>query len=82
MAKAKLKNYYKPTPVKIRKIGDAMLGASTFGATTYLFFFEGNKHVAGAMFVLGVVGKFISNLFKDENNPQGADGCDAEPGAQ
>lgn len=79
--KARLKHYYLPTPVKIRKIGDAMLGASTFAATTYALLLDGNKTVTAIMFIVGVAGKFISNLFKNEKHSHCDDPAD-EPGAQ
>lgn len=73
----RLKNFYKPTPVKIRKIGDAILATSTFitGGGMLAFdqikdvFGEQNlKIVLGTSFILGVVSKFITNLFSEEKN--------------
>ncbi len=74
----KLKNFYKPTPVRLRKLGDAILATSTFitGGGMLAFdqikdvFGEHNlKIVLGTSFILGVVSKFITNLFK-ENEKQ------------
>lgn len=86
MRRPKVKNYYKPTPVKMRKLGDAMMGASTFAATSWTFLFEANARIGIAIMAIGVVGKFITNFFTDEtsnkNHDQGAHGCHAEPGAR
>lgn len=73
----KLKNFYKPTPVKIRKIGDAILATSTFITGGGMLAFEQIKDVfgehnlkivLGTSFILGVVSKFITNLFSEEKN--------------
>ncbi len=73
----KLKNFYKPTPVRLRKLGDAILATSTFitGGGMLAFdqikdvFGEQNlKIVLGTSFILGVVSKFITNLFSEEKN--------------
>lgn len=75
--KIRLKNYYKSTPVLARKIGDAMLGTATFitGGGMLAFdqikdvFGENNlKIILGASFILGVVSKFVTNLFTEEKN--------------
>lgn len=74
--KAALKNYYKPTPSKWRKVGDAILGVSVFVTSGGLLAFDTLekifsahelKIIIGVAFCLGVVGKFITNLFKDES---------------
>jgi hypothetical protein len=82
--KPKIKSYYKPTPVKMRKLGDAMLGASTFAATTWQFYMTEPGKWPTIMLTIGVVGKFITNFFTDDetnkNTPPSRD-CDPEPGA-
>ena len=70
-----MQNYYKPTPKKWRKIGDAILyGCGTVGATG-LFAFDDLKSIfsqgelkaiIGSILVLGFVGKFLTNFFKED----------------
>ena len=57
-------NYYKPTPKKWRQLGDSLLSVGTF-VGSYAAFAE-MKWVAIAAFALGVVGKFLTNFFKDD----------------
>lgn len=56
-----LKNYWKPTPKKWRKLGDALLIVSTSAIPLQL---SGYNSVAIALFIIGIAGKFITNLFK------------------
>jgi len=56
-----LKNYYKPTPAKWRKLGDALLGVSTI-ITTFAVY-ENVHWVAITALITGVIGKFLSNFF-------------------
>lgn len=56
-----LKNYYKPTPTKWRKLGDALLGVSTL-ITTFAVY-ENVHWVALTALITGVVGKFLTNFF-------------------
>jgi hypothetical protein len=72
-----LSDYYKPTPVKWRKIGDSILyGCGVIGATGLIGFDELKdvfspkelKILIGAVLILGFVGKFITNFFKEETN--------------
>jgi hypothetical protein len=62
--KVMIKNYYKPTPVKLRKFGDALLAISMLGVPAEL---TGHTYIAVSIFVCGVVGKFLTNFFTDEN---------------
>lgn len=64
--KKALKNYYRPTPVFWRKLGDALLGVSFIitGSTLY----AGYKWVPMVSLTTGVVGKFLSNMFSDDND--------------
>jgi hypothetical protein len=72
------KHYWKSTPKKWRKIGDSILAIGTFLATGGLMQMESLKELytieqirsfVTISMVLGVVGKFLTNFFKeDENN--------------
>lgn len=64
-----MNNYYKPTPKKWRKIGDAIL----FGTATLSTLMMGapfsDKTISITVWslgVIGVIGKVITNFFKDE----------------
>ena len=58
-----LNNYWKPTPIRMRKLGDSLLGLSTtLGSYTA---FTGNAKAAGVIFIVGTIGKFLTNLFKE-----------------
>lgn len=70
-----IKNYYKPTPKKWRKIGDALLASATLVCGGGLLEFDKLKEVfsdhelkliIGISFIIGVVGKFLTNLFTKE----------------
>jgi hypothetical protein len=74
-----IKNYYKPTPNKFRKLGDAILAVSVFvtagGLIEYdklslIFDAKELKIIIGIAFIFGVVGKFLTNFFKEETNEQ------------
>lgn len=56
-----MKNYYKPTPKKWRKLGDALLAISTFVASYAIT--EDYKIIAISGFIIGVIGKFLTNFF-------------------
>lgn len=56
--------YFKPTPKKIRTTADAIVAAATFGGT--LIVLNGDPKVGTAIFIIGVVAKFISNLFAED----------------
>jgi hypothetical protein len=71
----KMKNYYKPTPTKWRKIGDSLLAvAALFGGGGLIAFDQLKqvysehelKVIIGSAIVLGVIGKFLTNFFTDE----------------
>ena len=59
-----LKNYFAPTPKRMRVLGDSLAASGTFGAGIVIL----NGHpVAGTIImVIAVIGKFISNFFTDE----------------
>jgi hypothetical protein len=53
--------YYSPTPVKWRKLGDALLGIST--TITGFAIYEEIRWIAITALLLGVIGKFLTNFF-------------------
>jgi hypothetical protein len=56
--------YKKPTPKKMRKLGDALLAVST---TISLYAItEEMKALALGAVILGAVGKFLTNFFAEE----------------
>ena len=60
-----LKYYWHPTPKKLRLFGDSLAAASVFVSTMTIL--EGHKEIAIAVFISGWVGKFLSNMFADDN---------------
>lgn len=60
-----MKNYYKPTPAKWRKLGDALLAVSTI-ITTYAVADDLAKWIPITALLLGVIGKFLTNFFSSE----------------
>lgn len=80
-----MKNYWKPTPKKWRMIGDALLATATFLVAGGLFSFDSLKEifsektikfVIGFALVIGVLGKFLTNLFKVDDKPDNTDQVD------
>ena len=71
----KIKNHYwEHTDIKMRKFGDAILASSVFITSGGLLAFEQLnqiftdkelKIIIGSAFILGVIGKFLTNLFKE-----------------
>ena len=61
----KLKGYYASTPVKMRKLGDALLAISTM-VTTYAIADGMEKWVQLSALLAGVIGKFLTNFFSEE----------------
>lgn len=59
------KNYWKPVPKKWRKLGDALLSVSTLLAT-YTVVDDWNKYITIAIVLTGVIGKFLTNFFSEE----------------
>ena len=66
--KFKIKSYYQPTPAKLRKIGDALLGASQF-LTGYSIVMD-EKYLAFICIAIGTIGKFMTNFFVEEEEVQ------------
>lgn len=70
-----LNHYYKPTPAKWRKIGDSILvtgvfitsgGLMAFDTLQKIFTTTELKTVIAIALIMGVLGKFITNFFKDD----------------
>lgn len=71
------KNYWSPTPKKWRKIGDALLAASTITSLGGMWQFENLKEIFTldqirwlivSPMILGVIGKFLTNFFTESRN--------------
>lgn len=71
-----MKNYWKPTPKKWRKLGDSLLAVATVLSIGGIWQFDNLKDVFTqtelkgliiASISLGVVGKFLTNFFKEDN---------------
>lgn len=58
------KDYFKPTPKRIRVFGDSLAAAGTFGAGIAVL--NGHPIVGTVVMVISVLGKFISNFFTEE----------------
>jgi hypothetical protein len=70
-----LSNYWKPTPKKWRKTGDALLASASVLAVGGLWQFDNLKEIFSPTeikvmivisIILGVVGKFLTNFFKED----------------
>ena len=70
-----LKNYYKPTPAKFRKLGDALLATGTAVTAGLLMQFDKLEQIFTAKEVkiimvialaFGVIGKFLTNLITEK----------------
>lgn len=59
------KEYFKPTPKRIRIFGDSLAAGSLFAAGLSLV--NGYQTIAIAIAVVGWFGKFLSNFFSDEH---------------
>jgi hypothetical protein len=58
-----LNQYFQPTPKKIRTAADAIVAAATFGGSMIVL--NGEPKVGTAIFIIGIVAKFVSNLFAE-----------------
>lgn len=76
-----MKKYWAPTPLKWRKLGDALLGVATVVTLGGMWQFdtlkdegmltpEQLKVIIISSIVLGVVGKFLTNFFSDDKPTQ------------
>lgn len=57
-------NYWAPTPKKFRQLGDALLAAGT--AVTGWAIMDEHKVIAITALLMTVVGKFLTNFFKED----------------
>jgi hypothetical protein len=57
------KGYWKPTPLILRKIGDALL--AVFSMLSVSSIATDHKYIGIATLVIGVLGKILSNFFSD-----------------
>lgn len=62
------KSYWSPTPIKMRKLGDALLGVSTT-ITTYAIADDWAKWIQITALLLGAGGKFLTNFFSEDSTP-------------
>ena len=58
------KNYYTPTPKKWRQLGDALLAVALMGIPANL---AGHEWIGITLFSIGILGKFLTNFFKEED---------------
>lgn len=62
--------YFKPTPKRIRVLGDSLAAASVFISGFAIS--QGFERIAIYVSIAGWAGKFISNFFTDDNTkPEG-----------
>jgi hypothetical protein len=61
------KDYFKPTPKRVRVFGDSLVGAGTFAASISVL--NGAPKIGTVILVVSVLGKFMSNFFTDEPTP-------------
>lgn len=64
MKTVKMKNYWKPTPKRWRKLGDAMLAVSAYAQAQQMF--TGQDKLLTALAIVGLIGKFLSNFFTED----------------
>ena len=58
------KGYWKVTPLKIRKLGDALLGIFSIASVSSTI--TDHKNLAIASLIIGVLGKVLTNFFSEE----------------
>lgn len=58
------KDYFKPTPKRVRIFGDSLVAAGTLAASISVL--NGSPQTGTAILVVAVIGKFMSNFFTDE----------------
>jgi hypothetical protein len=70
-----MEKYYNPTPKKWRKVGDALLasagligggGLVAFDELKEVFDSHELKIIIGAVLIVGIAGKFLTNFFQEE----------------
>jgi len=60
------KNIFKPTPKRMRRLGNALLGASQGVAIPAVY--SDHKYIALAVLITGWAGKLITEFFADDDN--------------
>lgn len=65
MSKVKFgwKEYFAPTPKRLRVLGDSLAAAGTFGAGIVIL--NGHPIAGTIIMIVGVAGKFLSNFFTE-----------------
>lgn len=66
-----LKSYWAPTPKKLRKLGDALLGVFTLTSMSSMI--TDHKALAITSLVIGVLGKVLSNFFSEDSTEEQTD---------
>ncbi len=57
------KEYFKPTPKRLRVLGDSLAASGTLGASIAVL--NGHPIAGTIVMVMAVFGKFISNFFSE-----------------
>ena len=74
-----MKNYWSPTPKKWRKLGDSLLAVATILAVGGIWQWDTLKDlftvielraIIGTSIGLGVIGKFLTNFFKEDDKTE------------
>jgi hypothetical protein len=60
-----LKSYWAPTPKKLRKLGDALLGVFTITSMSSMI--TDHKSLAVTSLIIGVLGKVLTNFFSEDS---------------
>ena len=60
------KGYWSPTPKLFRQIGDTLF--TVFGGTGVIEGFAGDGTMASVFFLIAMVGKILTNFFKEDNS--------------
>jgi hypothetical protein len=72
-----MKHYWKPTPKKWRRLGDSLLAVATVIAIGGIWQYDSLKEIftpqeiktmITTSIIFGVVGKFLTNFFKDDDS--------------
>lgn len=58
------KEYFRPTPKRLRVLGDSLAAGGTLGASIAVL--NGHAIAGTTIMVVAVLGKFISNFFSDD----------------
>jgi hypothetical protein len=56
--------YWKPTPLRLRKLGDALLGIFSIASVSSVI--TDHKELGIASLIIGIIGKTLSNFFSEE----------------